>query len=156
MNGENWFARNRKPIAYAAGGILGATALHFGFDARAFDGQSIYNMTDSAVRFMPDVGTSLALGRAMEITQESVRPATFGEKMLFYCAGAAAASGLWECVENLSSFRQFYETLHNAAESIGRPEFIKDVFPGKGIYSAADAALNIGLTEAVVACKQFF
>ena len=136
----DWIESNKKALGWAVGGTAAAVATHFGFDTRAFDGQSLYDMTDSVIRFVPYFATALSYGRAVEITMEGQRgrELTGGERLGAYTIGTLAASGLWECTENLSSFASFYNPAH---EVFG--DYVKSEFPGKGLASLGDTAMNL-------------
>lgn len=153
----DWTKRNKKALGIVAGGTAATTAMHLGFDMRAFDGQSLYDMTDSAIRAIPYLTTAVAYGRALEITIEGKRGYVLNplEKIAVYGIGALAASGLWEGIENVSSIDAAYRMLHNTAEQIGAGDYIKQEFPGKGWETFNDAAKTVVGTQALVAGKEY-
>ena len=146
-----WAKRNKKALGVAALGTAAAVAMHVGFNTKAFHGHSIYEWRDSVARFAPYLVTSLSYGKAIEMTAEGKKGKglTIGERAIAYGLGAAAASGLWETTENLSSIHYVYDLLHRMAESVDTGNYIKSRFRGKGLASFGDAAINIAATEAV-------
>ena len=145
----DWANRNKKALGWVAGGTAAAVATHLGFDTRAFHGQSLYDMTGSWIRFVPYFATAVSYGKAFEITAEGQkgRELTPRERLGEYAKGALVASGLWEAIENASSIPQIYNALHDGFNAIGHGDYIKNEFPGKGIASLGDFAINLGLTE---------
>src|SRR3989338_1398851 len=151
-----WAKRNKKALGWAAGGTAAAVATHFGFDTKAFHSQSLYDITDSTIRFAPYLMTAISYGRALEITAEGKkgRALTTGERMFNYGIGVLVASGLWEGVENLSSIDSAYRVMHGVADSLGHCDYIKSEFPGKGMASIGDAAITLAATELFAAAKK--
>lgn len=148
-----WTKRNKKALGYAAAGIAVPFATHFLFDAKMFDGESIYSMTNSMPRFGNYLFTAGMLGRAIDVTYQGKngRPSTFGEKLRNYGMGAVAATALAEGWENIGST----EFVNNILKQYFG-DFAKQEFPGKGFASVGDAAVTIGATEAGVALKEYF
>jgi hypothetical protein len=148
----DWVRENKKPLGYAAAGVAVPTLLHLGFDTRAFNGQSIYDMTHSTARFVPYVMTATAFGKALKTVKEKDlgRKLTAGENISNYAKGALAATALWEGWENAgSSIDAVYRMLHN---TFG--DYAKQSFPGTGLASLGDAALTVGATTAGVAANE--
>jgi hypothetical protein len=149
----DWVERNKKALGYVAGGAALATAVHLGMDTKMFDGKSIYEMTDSATRFIHYLITSGMWGKALEITFEGKagRKLTTPEKILTYGLGAFAATGVTEAWENIgSSIDSVHRVLH---DTFG--DYAKQEFPGKGLESFNDAAKTIVGTQALVAGKEY-
>src|SRR3989338_10290204 len=88
----SWLAdrKNQKAIATGIGGLAGATLVHLGLDTKAFDGKSLYDMTESALRFIPYGISALAMGKANEMrySHEVGRELSSREKIHAYLDGA--------------------------------------------------------------------
>ncbi len=139
---------NKKAVGYIAAGIAGPTLLHLGFDTKLFDDQSIFQMTDSAARFLNYGLTALAFGKAgtTQFEEANGRKPTSLEKIGIYSLGAMAATGLWEGWENVGQLGAIYNGLHQAFG-----EYAKTGFPGIGMESFRDAAYTVAGTTAAVA-----
>ena len=145
-----WPKRNAKASKYVGAGAAGATALHLGLDSRVFDGQSIYDMTNSATRFAPYIGMALAFGKAVEITMEGQKgkPLSLPEKLGAYTIGALGASGLCEGWEVFGSSGAIHNALHSVVGNYAKQDFV-----GKG--SLSDMAATVAGTDALVAGKEY-
>jgi hypothetical protein len=146
----NWLddKENQKAIAVAAGGITAATLVHLGLDTRAFDGKSLYDMTESMLRFIPYGISALAMGKANEMrySNEVGRSLTSREKIHAYLDGAVLSSAITEGWEWAGQFIQ--PQMHAAIGDYAKPTFV-----GQG--SAVDLIATTLGTGGLVAGKEY-
>ncbi|MBI4170451.1 MAG: hypothetical protein HY514_02065 [Candidatus Aenigmarchaeota archaeon] len=146
----NWLRDrgNQKAIAMGAGGLAGATLVHLGLDTRAFDSKSLYDMTESALRFIPYGIAALGMGRAnaMRYSHEVGRPLTPRETIHAYLDGAVVSSAIIEGWEHVGQYIQ--PQLHAA---VG--DYAKKTFVGQG--SVMDLIATTLGTGGLVAAKEW-
>lgn len=144
----NWVRTNKKAIATGTAGIAGAVGMHAGFDLIPINGQTVYQMSDTA-RFLPEIMAALALGRANEIRyrNEVGRNLTPRERIHAYLDAGVVMSLAWESWEVVGATQPVYPHLKEVYEPA------KQTFVGQG--SALDAAATTAISGGLVAAKEY-